>query len=167
MTPQSLQPGPETLAIRNFTRSASWEGRLPAGALGLDAPEMSTKGHMHCKWTVNGLWLVCEIEDVMTGGDHSRVWKAVWVAGWDFGFREYRGAIFDSFGNSSMMRGVLEDQKLRFESMSDIFMHGQPTRLRFTFDTSDPTAKGVRFTAEHSVDGAYVVDEREIHVPTE
>jgi hypothetical protein len=86
------------------------------------------------------------------------------VSGWDFGHQEYRGALFDSFGNSSMMRGRREGQLLAFESMSDVIMHGQPTRLRFTFDSS--ASNGVKFTAEHSVNGKFVIDEQEIHVPT-
>jgi hypothetical protein len=162
---EALKPGPETLAIKKFTRSATWEGHLPAGALGLDAPAMPTRGHMKCKWCVNDLWLVVEIEDVMGTGKDARVWKAVWVSGWDFGHKEYRGAIFDSFGNSSMMRGLLTGHTLVFESMDDVLMHGIPTRLRFTFDNSEE--KGIKFTAEHSVDGKFVIDEQEIHVASE
>ncbi len=86
------------------------------------------------------------------------------ISGWDFGHKEYRGALFDSFGNSSMMRGRREGQKLTFESMDDVLMHGHATRLRFTFDASE--ARRVKFTAEHSVNGAFVIDEQEIHVPT-
>jgi len=162
---ESLKPGPETLAIKRFTKSATWEGLLPAGALGLNAPAMPTRGHVHCKWSVDDLWLVAEIEDVMGIGANARVWKAVWVSGWDFGHKEYRGAIFDSFGNASMMRGVLDGHKLVFESMDDVIMHGHATRLRFTFD--NVVAESVRFTAEHSVDGKFVVDEQELHIPTE
>jgi hypothetical protein len=162
---ERIRPGKETLAIKQFTKSATWEGHLPAGALGLDAPAMPTKGHMKCKWCVDDLWLVVEIEDQMGVGKDARVWKAVWVSGWDFGLEEYRGAIFDSFGNSSMMRGVLDGHKLMFESIDDVIMHGNATRLRFTFDNSE--AKGVKFTAEHSVNGKYVIDEQEIHVPSE
>ena len=162
---ESLKPGPETLAIKRFTKNASWEGLLPAGALGLDAPAMPTRGSVKCKWSVNDLWLVAEIEDQMGTGPDARMWKAVWVSGWDFGHKEYRGSIFDSFGNASMMRGVLEGHKLVFESMDDVLMHGMRTRLRFTFDNSPE--KGVRFTAEHSVNGTFVVDEQELHVPTE
>jgi hypothetical protein len=160
---EQIRPGAETLAINTFTKSATWEGKLPAGALGMNAPEMATKGHVTCKWTVNDLWLVCEIEDQMGTGEHARVWKAVWVSGWDFGLKEYRGALFDSFGNSSMMRGTRDGHLLTFESLDDVIMHGQRTRLRFTFDASEP--KGVWFTAEHSVNGTYVVDEREQHIP--
>jgi hypothetical protein len=162
---EALKPGPETLAIKQFTRSATWEGQLPAGALGLNAPAMPTRGHLRCKWCVNDLWLVVEIEDHMGVGKDERVWKAVWVSGWDFGYKEYRGAIFDSFGNSSMMRGVLSGRRLVFESMDDVIMHGIATRLRFTFDNSHE--KGVKFTAEHTLNGKYVVDEEEIHVPIE
>ena len=161
----SLKAGPETLAIKQFTKSATWEGLLPAGALGLNAPAMPTKGFVKCKWSANDLWLIAEIEDVMGTGTDARVWKAVWVSGWDYGHKEYRGAIFDSFGNSSMMRGVLSGQMLVFESMDDIIMHGVATRLRFTFDKS--AAKGVKFIAEHTVNGKYVIDEQEIHIPTE
>lgn len=160
-----LKPGPETQAIKRFTKNASWEGHLPAGALGMNAPAMATKGFLKCKWCVNDLWLVCEVEDVMGTGPDARVWKAVWVSGWDFGHREYRGAIFDSFGNSSMMRGKLDGDRLIFESMDDVIMHGVPTRLRFTFDASPP--RGVKFTAEHTVNGVYVVDEQEVHMPVE
>jgi hypothetical protein len=164
---EPLRPGPETQAIKRFTRSASWEGHLPANALGLTAPAMPTRGSLRCKWCVNDLWLVCEIEDYMGTGPDARVWKAVWVAGWDFGQREYRGAIFDSFGNSSMMRGRLDGERLVFESIDDVIMHGQATRLRFTFDASDHSVNGIRFTAEHSVNGKFVIDEQEIHVPIE
>jgi hypothetical protein len=160
------KPGVETRAIGTFTKSAAWEGKLPAGALGLGAGELRTRGHMRAKWMVNDLWLVCEIEDQMGSGPNAHVWKAVWVSGWDFGAKEYRGAIFDSFGCSSMMRGRLEGRRLTFESMDELMMQGRPTRLRFTFDASDHAAAGVAFTAEHSVDGVFVIDEQEVHVPT-
>lgn len=161
----ALKPGPETALIKKFTRNAAWEGLLPAGALGMNAPAMPTRGFVRCHWAVNDLWLVCEIEDQMGAGPDARVWKAVWVSGWDFGLKEYRGAIFDSFGNASMMRGKVDGEKLIFESMDDVIMHGHATRLRFTFDAG-VSDKGVRFTAEHSVNGVFVVDEQELHVPT-
>ena len=41
---------------------------------------------------------------------------------------------------------------------------GTATRLKFTFDAG-ATDKGVQFTAEHLVNGKFVVDEQEIHVP--
>ncbi len=164
---ESLKPGVETLAIKSFTKAASWEGKLPAGALGMGAGELRARGHMTAKWTVNDLWLVCEIEDRMGEGPDAHVWKAVWVSGWDFGHKEYRGAIFDSFGNASMMRGRLDGKRLTFESIDDVIMHGQRTRLRFTFDARDPHAKGVKFTAEHSIDGVFVIDEQEVHVPVD
>jgi hypothetical protein len=149
--------------IKKFTRNATWEGHLPAGALGMNSPAMATRGSVRCRWAVDDMWLVCEIEDHM--GD-TRVWKAVWVSGWDQGHGEYRGAIFDSFGNASMMRGKLDGEKLIFESMDDVIMHGHATRLRFTFDAA-VSDRGVEFTAEHSVNGVFVVDEREIHVPSD
>ena len=65
-----------------------------------------------------------------------------------------------------MMRGVRDGNLLTFESLTDVFMHGNPTRLRFTFDAG-ATPEGVQFTAEHSVNGTFVVDEREVHVPTD
>jgi hypothetical protein len=162
---EPLKPGPETLAIKQFTRSATWEGLLPAGALGLNAPAMPTKGYVKCRWSVNDLWLLAEIEDVMGTGKEARVWKAIWISGWDFGHQEYRGAIFDSFGNGSMMRGVIAANRLIFESMDDVIMHGVATRLRFTFDANHD--RGVKFTAEHLVNGQYVVDEQELHVPSD
>ncbi len=164
-TPGVVRPGSETLEINTFIKNATWEGKLPAGALGLNAGEMSTRGHVTCKWTVNDLWHVCEIEDKMGTGANARVWKAIWVSGWDFGHQEYRGAIFDSFGNASMMRGTRDGERLTFVSMSDVIMNGQPTRFRFTFDASEP--KGVKFTAEHSVNGKFVIDEQELHVPVD
>src|SRR5579871_4503825 len=159
-----LEPGPETKLVDKFTKSARWEGIMPAGALGRDAPALPARGSMNCRWCVNDLWLVCEIEDRMGTGPDAHVWKAVWVSGWDFGHREYRGAIFDSFGNTSMMRGRIEGEKLVFESMTDVVLHGQATRLRFTFDAG-ASAQGVEFTAEHSVGGVFCVDERQLHVP--
>jgi hypothetical protein len=160
----AIRPGPETLAIKTFTRSAAWEGKMKAGALGLGEGELPTKGHLTAKWVVNDLWLVCEIEDQMGTGPNARTWKALWVSGWDFGLQEYRGTIFDSFGNSSMMRGKRDGHILQFESLSDVYMHGQATRLRFTFDASD--APGIKFTAEHTVNGTFVIDEQETHIPT-
>jgi hypothetical protein len=159
------KPGPETSLIKKFTKNASWEGHLPAGALGMNAPAMATRGSVKCHWAVNDLWLVCEIEDQMGEGPTARVWKAVWVSGWDFGHKEYRGSIFDSFGNASMMRGKLDGEKLIFESMDDVIMFGHATRLRFTFDAG-ASDKGVKFIAEHKVGGEFVIDEQEIHVPT-
>lgn len=158
---ESPVPGPETRAINIFTKSAAWTGRLPS--VDPNAPEVATRGQVKCKWMVNDLWIVGEIEDFFGTGADTRTWKALWVSGWDFGAKEYRGCIFDSYGTSSMMRGKREGQTLSFESMDDVMMRGQPTRLRFTFDASVPN--GVKFIAEYRVNGAFVVFEEELHVP--
>jgi hypothetical protein len=154
-------PGPETELINRFTRSATWSGKLPAKTPG--GPELTTKGHMTCRWFARDWWNLCDIVDNIGTGPDARQWTAYWVSGWDSGRKEYRGFIFDSDGTSSEMRGRLEGEKLIYESMTDVVMRGKPTRLRFTFDSSHP--KGIDFTAERTVDGNWTLIEREVHVP--
>jgi hypothetical protein len=157
---EAAKPGPETAAINTFTKSATWSGKLPPKKPG--APELTTRGKTTCSWFADGWWHLCDIEDTIGTGPQARTWKARWVSGWDAGAKEYRGFIFDNHGMSSAMRGKRDGNKLTYESMSDVMMRGQATRLRFTFDATD--VKNVKFTAEHSVNGAFVIDEQETHV---
>lgn len=149
--------GTETEALKPFAKSATWTGKVPAGAWGPSSPEMTSKGKATCKWTLNNLWATCELEDTMGTGKQAMKWQAHWTFGWDFGAKEYRGVIADTWGMAGMMKGTLEGQKLTWESMHEVMMMGHPTKMRMTMDATDP--KAMKFTGEHTVGGKWIVDE--------
>jgi hypothetical protein len=157
------KPGAETKALEPFAKSVTWTGKVPAGAMMPGMPEMPSKGKATCKWIINGLWSVCDLEDNVGTGKQAMKWQGHMVSGWDFGAKEYRGTMVDNWGISSNMKGKLDGAKLTWESMGEIMMMGQPTKIRITMDATDP--KAIKFTGEHTVKGAYVVDEETVMKP--
>jgi hypothetical protein len=154
--PQPAKPGPETEALKPFMKNMTWTGKVPAGAWG-NNPEMPTKGKSTCKWVVNNLFALCEMEDTTGTGKQAMTWKGITVQGWDVNAKGYRATMADSFGTTTEMKGTLENNKLVWESMAEMMMMGQKSKVRVTFDNSDP--KAMKMTGEHTVKGKWVVDE--------
>jgi hypothetical protein len=160
--PPPPKAGPETDALKPFApKSATMTGKSPAGAYGPNSPEMATKGKVSCKWIMNNLFAMCDIEDTMGTGKTAMKWMGHQMMGWDFGAKEYRSTMVDSFGGVVMMKGKLEGSKLSWESMTDAYMMGQPTKFRISFDATDP--KAIKMTGEHTgPDKKWVVDEESV-----
>lgn len=161
--PTPPKPGPETEALKTFTKNVTWTGKVPAGAYG-NNPELPSKGKATCKWILNNLWAACDMEDTQGTGKQAVTWKGHWVYGWDFEAKEYRGTMTDSFGATVPMKGKLDGPKLTWESVSETTMMGQPTKIRITMDATDP--KAVKFTGEHTQGKNYVVDEETVMKPS-
>jgi hypothetical protein len=161
--PKPPTPGAETKALEAFTKSVTMTGKAPAGAWGPGSPEMATKGKGTCKWEVNNLWAVCELEDTMGVGKQAMTWKGHWTYGWDFAAKAYRGVMVDSWGMAMMLDGKIEGQKITWESKGEVMMMGQPTKVRFSMDVTDP--KAIKFIGEHTAAGNWVVDEESVMKP--
>lgn len=158
MTPP--KPGPETEALMPFSKSITSTGTVPAGAYGAN-PEMPTRGRATCKWTLDKLWISCDIQDTMGKGKQAMKWAGHWIFGYDFGDKGYRGVMTDNWGTQTEMKGTLDGSKLTWESVGEVDMNGKPTKIRITEDATDP--KAIKFTSEHQADGKWVVDETAVH----
>jgi len=162
--PAPPTPGPETTALKPFVQSMTWVGKMPAGSMGPGSPEMTSKGKSTCKWIMNNLWAACDLEDHTGTGKQSMTWKGHWVVGWDFGAKEYRGVMADSFGTATMFSGKLDGTKLVFESQGEVDMMGMKAKVRTTMDAADP--KAIKFTSEHQAKGQpWVVDGESVMKP--
>jgi hypothetical protein len=158
MTPP--KPGPETEALKPFSKSLSSTGTVPAGAWAPNSPEMPTKGRATCKWVLNKLWVSCDIKETTGKGKQAMKWEGNWVFGYDVGAKAYRGTMTDNWGMQTAMKGTLEGSKMTWES-GEIQMMGHPTKIRITEDATNP--KAIQFTSEHEVNGKWVVDETAVH----
>lgn len=144
--------GPETNALKPFVVSSTWTGVSKAGAMGPGSPEMPTKGKSNCKWTLNNLWAMCDLDETVGTGKQAMNWKAHWMIGWDFEAKEYRSLLVDSYGLSTAWKGKIDGSKLIVESVENTTMMGQPCKMRLTWDAADP--KAVKFMIERSIKGS-------------
>jgi hypothetical protein len=55
--------GAETKALAPFVGMLKLKGSIAPGGMGPGSPAMETKGTHNCKWTMNGLWLDCDVKD--------------------------------------------------------------------------------------------------------
>jgi hypothetical protein len=62
-----------------------------------------------------------------------------------------------------LLDGKIDGSKITWESKSEVMMMGQPTKVRFSMDTSDP--KAIKFVGEHTAAGKWVVDEESVMKP--
>jgi len=153
MTPP--KPGPETEALKPFVHNITSTGTQPAGSMGPDSPEMTTKGKSTCKWVLNNLWATCDIEDTAGTGKTAMKWMGHWVFGWDFMAKGYRGVMTSSMGNQLRMKGTLEGAKLTWETMDEVKIPNMPSKARFVLDATDP--KAIKFTEEGFMNGKWVL----------
>jgi hypothetical protein len=148
--PMMPKPGPETLALKPLIGALVTSGEVKAGAMGPSSPAMPAKGTHTCKWILDNLWVLCEIEDTAGAPPKAMTWKGQLIAGWDFEAKAYRGAIADNMGTINMMSGKLEGQKLVWDSSGT--MMGKPVKYRITLDFTD--AKAIKFTDERQYGGS-------------
>jgi hypothetical protein len=155
--------GPETKALGFLNGNMTMTGTLKANAMGPGSPEMPSHGTHKCHWTMNNLWLACDIEDITGTGAKSMKWMGHVVAGWDFEAKGYRGFIVDNMGTSGTMTGKIDGTKLVWDS-GEAMMMGQPLKYRITMDFTDP--KAIKFTDERSMKGGpYVLAEEAVMKP--
>lgn len=83
----------------------------------------------------DGRWIVldCEQDQFLEDGRFVLTWQLHWVSGWAPEHGEYRAVMPDNYGHADVYRGQIDGDRLVFESME-----GAGTRLRFTWDASDP-----------------------------
>jgi hypothetical protein len=144
------KPGPETTALAPFAANLAYSGTTKPGAMGPGSPEVPSKGTHKCKWTLDKLWLDCDIVDVSGTGKQAMTWKGHIILGWDFEAKAYHALVADSFGGSQLLSGKLgEDKKLVMTTVGDVTMMGQPFKYRITYDLSDP--KAIKFTDERLI----------------
>jgi hypothetical protein len=70
---------------------------------------------------------------VLLDGTHVLHWQLHWVAGWSPADGEYRATVADVYGHAEVMRGVIDSDRLVFESVAD-----PPVRIRLTWELTGP-----------------------------
>ena len=134
--PKPIEIGPEMDALRRFVPDAvAWEGTIHEGGMGPGTPEMKGVGRGRAKLIQDGRWIAGDYEQdqFLSDGTFVLTWQLHWVSGWAPQHREYRASMADNYGNAGVYRGCIQGDRLVFESMEDA-----GTRLRFTWDASDP-----------------------------
>lgn len=150
--PMPQKPGAETRALLPIAVDGKIKGKMPANAMAEGTPEMETSGKIDCEWTVDNLWLACEIKETMGTGKDAMKWSGQFMLGYDFMAKEYRATMVDNMGAASMMTGKLEGNKLILTSMFETMMDGKKCKGRFTYDWTNP--KAIKLISENSTDGA-------------
>ena len=154
--PKPIEVGPEMEALgRFFPEVVSWEGTIHEGGMGPGTPAMSGIGRGTSKVIQDGRWIAGDYEQdqFLDDGTFLLKWQLHWVSGWVPEHGEYRAAMVDNYGHADVYRGHVEGDRLVFESMG-----GTETRLRFTWDASDPTV--IKWRNEMAVgDGSWFLIE--------
>lgn len=151
MGPKLAKPSAETRALLPIAVDGSWTGMVPANAMGDGAAEMPTNGSQDCKWSVDNLWLTCNIRDKMGLGKDALTWRGIITIGYDYLNKEYRASVVDNFGTMNLMTGKLDGNKLALTSVLDTIVEGKKCKGRLTFDWTDPAA--IKIVSENSTDG--------------
>jgi hypothetical protein len=163
--PQPQKPGAETRALLPLAIDATWKGKMPANALQEGSPEMTTSGNQDCKWSVDNLWLTCDVKSTMGEGKMAMKWRGHVMLGYDFMAKEYRATVVDNMGVANMMTGNIEGNKLTLTSVMETNVGGKRCKGRMTWDWTNPNA--ITMTTENSKDGGeYKVVEQATLKPT-
>ena len=137
VVPKPIEVGPEMAALRRFLPdTVTWEGAIHEGGMGPGTPAMRGIGRGTAKIIQDGRWIAGDYEQdqFLADGTFVLKWQLHWVSGWAPRHGEYRATMADNYGNADVYRGHIEGDRLVFESMA-----GAGTRLRFTWDASDPS----------------------------
>jgi len=147
--PSPITPGPEMEALARFLCDVSWSGTIVEGGMGPGTPAMTALGRGSHERIQDGRWIVGEYEQeqYLLDGSFVLKWELHWVAGWDPANGEYRATLADNYGHADVMRGVIDGDRLVFETIGD-----PPARLRLVWDLTDPAA--MTWRNEMSVGGA-------------
>jgi hypothetical protein len=158
--------GDETRALLPIAIDATWTGRIPANAMKQGTPEMKAKGSQDCKWSPDGLWLVCDMKETMGEGKDAMKWRGHVMLGYDYLNKEYRSLVVDNMGASMIMNGKVDGNVLVLTSMIDMNApDGTKCKGRITLDWTDPNA--IIYKNEKSTDGgAFTLIEEATMKPT-
>lgn len=127
---------------------------------------MNGEGKSTCTWIIDDLWVASDFEQHMGFGDQMITWKAHWVAGWDFVAQEYCAVVVDNNGSASLWKGTIEADILTMESISDLTIMGQPIKICFMTNATDP--ENVVWRSDRSVNGGpWIFVEEYIMKPSE
>jgi hypothetical protein len=160
--PKPIEVGSEMEALgRFFPEVVTWEGTIHEGGMGPGTPAMRGIGRGTAKLIQDGRWIAGDYEQnqFLADGTFVLKWQLHWVAGWALQHRQYRATMADNYGNAEVYRGHIEEDRLVFESMAET-----GTRLRFTWDASDPTVINWR-NEMTSGDGSWFLIEEYPMVP--
>jgi hypothetical protein len=162
---EMLKPGPEMAAIHKlFGHGATWEGKVPAGALGPDSPATTSRGRAICGPIVEGFWCRCEVVDTMGSGKETKTWRGHMIVGYDLAAKAYRGLVVDNLGGLTMYNTRMEGGTLTLETPEPVPFMGVMQKDRLTF-VAGPDGMMASFKDEHKVgDGGWTAFETVEHI---
>jgi hypothetical protein len=133
--PRPITPGAEMEALARFHRDVTWEGFIADGGMGPGSPPMTATGRGTHQRIQDGRWIVgsYQQDQFLHDGTYVLTWQLHWVAGWDLAANEYRATLADNYGHAEVMRGLIDGDRLIFESVAEA-----PVRIRLVWDLTDP-----------------------------
>ncbi len=150
--PQAPKPSAETEKLAKlFGSKKSMTGKMAADAMAPGTPEMPTKSTADCRAIAEKFFYACDIDVTMGTGKEKGTWKAHFITGWDASAAAYKAYMVDNMGIMMPMDGTMTDTTYQVTSTQEHLMMGQKTKVRFTWDWSNP--KEAKFTNEHQVNG--------------
>jgi hypothetical protein len=159
------KPGPEMAGIlKLFGHGATWEGQVPKGALGPDAPATTSHGKAFCGPIVDGFWCRCLVEDTMGSGQEAKTWRGHMIVGYDLAAKSYRGMVVDNTGSLAMYDARMDGGTLTLETPEPVPFMGVMLKDRLTF-VAGPDGIMTSFKDEHKVgDGEWTAFETVEHM---
>jgi hypothetical protein len=148
---EQRKAGPETRALLPLAADMTWTGKIRAGAFGEGSPEMTETGQQDCAWSVDGLWLTCDLRSTMGSGKNAKNWVGHVVMGYDYFAKEYRATVVDSMGGANVLSGKLDGSRLTLTSLLEQNVGGKACKGRLSWDWTNPNS--IKFVSENSKDG--------------
>ncbi len=143
------KPGPETRALLPIAADMTWTGKMMhTDATREGTQEMRTQGKADCKWSVDNLWLSCDVQSTAGQGGEAKTMRGRADIGYDYQAQEYRATMINNMGSAMLMTGQIEGNKLSLTSALPQMIDGEPCKNRLTWDWSNPNA--IKFTVEQS-----------------
>jgi hypothetical protein len=139
--PRPVVPGEEMERLARFFVDVTWEGTIVEGGMGPGTPEMTAAGIGVHRQIQEGRWIIGDYrqDQYLLDGTYVLTWELHWVVGWDPAAGEYRATLADNYGRSDVMRGVVEGDRLIFETLGE-----QEVKIRLVWDAADPAELGWR-----------------------
>jgi hypothetical protein len=159
--PKPIKVGPEMAALRRFLPEVvTWEGTIHEGGMGPGTPAMRGIGRGTARLIQDGRWVAGDYEQdhFLADGTFVLTWQLHWCRAGHPSTASTEPR-WPTTTATPMYRGHIEGDQLIFESMA-----GAGTRLRFTWDASDPGV--IRWRNEMAVDdGSWFLIEEYPMVP--
>src|SRR3954451_15588083 len=124
--PRPRAPGPEMAALDRFYADGTGTGPVESNGMGPGSPAMTAQGRGVHSRLHDGLWIVGDYrqDQFLTDGTFVLTWQLHWATGWDADVGEYRATLNDNYGHADVMRGLIDGDRLVYESIGD-----SPVRL--------------------------------------